>query len=67
MLIANPNGFVPAVESDEAKLQRMIEGGCNSLHPLCRAMVSRILERKHGKIVAASSTVGLKGRAGGVT
>jgi NAD(P)-dependent dehydrogenase (short-subunit alcohol dehydrogenase family) len=60
ILIANPDGFVPAVERDDAEMQQVIEGISYSLHWLCRAALSQMLERRRGKIVAVSGTAGLK-------
>jgi NADP-dependent 3-hydroxy acid dehydrogenase YdfG len=60
MLIANPDRFVPVVECDGAEMQRVFGRNCYSLHRLCRAALSQMLERKHGKIVAVSGTAGLK-------
>ncbi|SOE97049.1 short chain dehydrogenase [Burkholderia sp. D7] len=60
MLIANPDRFVPVVERDGAEMQRVIGQNCYSLHRLCRAALSEMLKRKHGKIVAVSGTAGLK-------
>jgi NAD(P)-dependent dehydrogenase (short-subunit alcohol dehydrogenase family) len=53
MLIANPDEFVPAVERDDAEMQRMIEGIFYPLRRLCRAVLSQMLAC-------------LKGRKGGV-
>jgi NADP-dependent 3-hydroxy acid dehydrogenase YdfG len=60
ILIANPDGFVPAVERDDAEMQQVIEGISYSVHRLCRAALSQMLERKCGKIVPVSGTAGLK-------
>jgi NAD(P)-dependent dehydrogenase (short-subunit alcohol dehydrogenase family) len=60
ILIANPDGLVPAVERDDTEMQQVLEGISSSLHRLCRAALSRMLERKRGKIVAVSGTAGLK-------
>jgi NAD(P)-dependent dehydrogenase (short-subunit alcohol dehydrogenase family) len=66
MLIANPDRFVPVVERDGAEMQRVFGRNCYSPHRLCRAALSQMLERKHGKIVAVSGTAGLKRGEGGL-
>src|SRR5712672_1868705 len=60
ILIANPDGFVPVVERDDAEMQRVIVRSSYSLHRLCRAALSQMLERKRGNIVAVGGTAGLK-------